>query len=74
MNSLNTKKKIKVLRALSLGDKTLRQLLDATGIKEGTLPRVIQQLEAVGVIEVKKEIPNRRYKNSGHPANLWGLV
>ena len=73
-NSLNTKKKIKILRTLSFGDKTTRQIWEATGINETTLLHVLQQLVGVGVVEVKAEVANRREDKKGRLANLWGLV
>ena len=74
VNSLNTLKKIKILRALSLGDKTPYQLRESTGITESTLHRVLHQLVAVGVVVSRGDVYNRGEDRRGRPASLWGLA
>ena len=74
VNALNTKKKIKVLRALAFGDKTPYQLQESTGITESTLHRVLHQLVAVGVVVPRGDVYNRGDDRRGRPASLWGLA
>lgn len=74
VNTLNTKKKIQILRSLVFGHKTSHQIMGDTGMSEPTFHRILNQLTAIGVVESKGVIPCRRKTKGGRPANVWGLV
>jgi len=73
-DALGGKKQIKVLRALSFNDKTVPQIHESTGIGENYLYRVISKLFKLGLIEVKRTVPNKRPEKGGSEVNVWGLV
>ena len=73
-NALGSKKQIKVLRSLSFNDKTIPQIHHTTGIKEAYIYPVIQKLAKLGLVEVKRTVPNRTPERGGKPVNVWGLV
>lgn len=73
-SALNGKKKINVLRALSFNDKTIPQIHESTGISEPYLYYVINKLAKLGLVEVKRTVPNRTPEKGGSEVNVWGLV
>ena len=72
--ALGAERQIKVLRALSFNDKTVPQLHESTGIGINYLYRVISKLAKLGVIEVKRTIPNSTPEKGGKEKNVYGLV
>ena len=72
--ALNGKKKIAVLRTLSFNDKTVPQICEYTGIGENYLYHVIGKLSKLGLIEVKRTVPNKNPEKGGSEVNVWGLV
>lgn len=72
--ALNGKKKIAVLRTLSFNDKTIPQIYKSTRISEPYLYHVIMKLFKLGLIEVKRTVPNKNPEKGGSEVNVWGLV
>ena len=72
--ALGGKKQIKVLRTLAFSDKTVPQIHESTGIGENYLYHVISKLIKLGVVEVKRTIPNSTPEKGGKEKNVYGLV